>query len=165
MKTGPKPRPIESRFWEKVDKRDDNECWNWTAKLDKNGYGRIGLGGRDKGMARSPRIAYLLCYGVDPGDQWVLHSCDNPSCVNPKHLRLGSAGDNNKESFDKGRNPNPRLPGESNPYRKLTGTSVKEIRERYSKGDISQQSLAEEYGVDQTCISNIVRRKSWPHVV
>jgi len=164
MKTGPKPRSLESRFWEKVDKRDEDECWNWTAKPDRNGYGRIGLGGRGKGMARAPRIAYLLHYGVDPGDQWVLHSCDNPSCVNPKHLRLGSAGDNNKESFDKGRNPNPCLPGALNPYSKLTESNVIDIRKRYAQGDISQQSLAKEYGVTQSCISRVLIGKGWKHV-
>lgn len=163
-KSGPSSRSIKERFWEKVDVRGPDDCWNWTAKVDRDGYGRIGTGGHYGTMLRAPRYSYLLHYGVDLGNQWVLHSCDNPSCVNPRHLRIGDAHDNNQESFDKGRRINFRASGEDNPSSKLTTKQVKEIRRRYAQGGISQTKLGAQYGVGQTIVSSIVLRKSWKHI-
>ncbi len=166
-KSGPKGRPIEERFWEKVDKRSPGECWNWIAKVDKDGYGRIGTGSRtnkSSSMIRAPRFSYLFHYGVDPGELNVLHSCDNPACVNPAHLRLGTLADNNRDTLERGHHATISLKGIDNPYSKLTESQVSEIRSRYRTGDISQQELAQEYGVGQTCISCIVTGKSWKHV-
>lgn len=90
------------RFWAKVDKTDG--CWNWTA-CTSHGYGQFKLSKAEK-TVRAHRFSYFLHYGeFDP--KWrVLHSCDNPPCVNPAHLRLGTDADNARDRDDRGRNGN-----------------------------------------------------------
>lgn len=171
VKTPPRPKgrkkglkPLEWRFWQKVDKRAPNECWNWTAKLDRDGYGRIGLGGRDGGMARAPRISYRLHYGVDPSDMMVCHTCNNPACVNPAHLYLGTYQDNNKYTVESGNWKNPGKRGMESKQSNLTDDDIREIRRRYADGGISQTELAKEYGIGQGAVSRIVLRKAWSHI-
>lgn len=91
MKRGPKKRPLEERFWAKVDKGKEDECWPWLGGT-RNGtdYGMISdeLGNR----VNAHRISFTLRYG-DPGEDWVLHTCDMKHCVNPKHLYIGDRYD------------------------------------------------------------------------
>jgi hypothetical protein len=108
MKTGRIPGPglsLATRFWAKVDKRGPDECWEWTGARQPQGYGTIGvyLGYRSYGYARSNRVAWELMRGPVPDGLHVLHSCDNPPCVNPNHLFLGTALDNIHDCIDKGR--------------------------------------------------------------
>ena len=86
------------RFWNKVDKT--NECWNWTSTLDSSGYGVIGYLGKNK---KAHRISYLIEYGVFDESLKVLHVCDNPRCVRPSHLFLGSQSDNMTDMVNKKR--------------------------------------------------------------
>lgn len=91
---------LEQRFWKKVHKTDS--CWLWTGAKFKSGYGQID----DKGKTlRAHRVSYELRYGVTPGDFHVLHSCDNPPCVNPSHLFLGTVKDNMRDCISKNRHP------------------------------------------------------------
>lgn len=90
----------------------------------------------------------------------VLHKCDNPRCVNPEHLFLGTQGDNMIDKKNKGRSPK----GEWHCAAKLTAQDVIAIRERYAEGNISQAKLAAEYNVSRGGIADIVKRRNWRHV-
>jgi hypothetical protein len=92
------PRSVADRFWEKVDKSGD--CWEWTATIDKSGYGIVGM--RPKNLKAS-RVAWMLTNGAIPDGLWVLHHCDNRRCVRPDHLFLGTNTDNQRDSVAKGR--------------------------------------------------------------
>lgn len=90
-------------FWNKVNKNAPNGCWEWTGYTNNRGYGSLHFQGK---AHRSHRFSYQLHYGVDPKDLYVCHKCDNPSCVNPKHLFLGSQTDNMQDKIIKGRDIN-----------------------------------------------------------
>lgn len=118
MKPGPKPIDPVVRFWRKVDKRAAGECWPWLGGLQGKGYGQFY---REKHRpVGAHRYSWELANGrpVPPGMQ-VMHSCDNPPCVNPAHLSVGTCADNRRDCSDKGRNPgNPhgtRHPGKWSP--------------------------------------------------
>ena len=99
-----KNRPIEERFWEKVEKRHKNECWLWRDKPHGFGYGRFGIWNGHKGqMVLAHRMSYELARGTIKAGQFVLHRCDNPQCVNPHHLYLGTQADNMRDMYSKGR--------------------------------------------------------------
>lgn len=98
----PHPRPVAERFWEKVAKAGPDDCWLWTDFCDRDGYGRFRHS--PWRTMRAHRIAWMLANGVqiDAGI-FVCHTCDNPSCVNPAHLWLGTCGDNARDMAAKGR--------------------------------------------------------------
>jgi HNH endonuclease len=99
-------RPLIERFWEKVDRRGPDDCWLWTAATSRDGYGRVGVGGREGGSQRAHRVSWELHYGRAPGGLCVLHNCpggDNPLCVNPSHLWLGTNDENMADMKRKGR--------------------------------------------------------------
>jgi hypothetical protein len=164
---------IEERFWEEVDKSGgDGSCWIWTAGKTE-GYGEI----QDNGTKwRAPRLAWTLVNGTIPDGLIICHRCDNPACVNPAHLFLGTHGDNARDRASKRRGNSPTgdrhgsrthperwYHGSQAPTAKLTESVVAEIRERYARGGISQESLGAEYGVCQTQVGRIVRREEWAH--
>jgi hypothetical protein len=172
------PDGLKQRFDAKVDRSSHPQgCWTWTASTNDDGYGWIGvtLISLGKGVVRhAHRVAYMLEHGEVPDDRKVLHGCDNPSCVNPDHLFLGTQQDNIADMVAKGRQSGTK-PGQSREgwgYKlgsehrdaKLTEEDVLSIRSRYAAGQRTQGQLAEEYGVVQTAISNIVRGKLWQHV-
>lgn len=99
--------PIEKRFWEKVKKASNDECWLWLGGKTYGGYGVIGSGGRH-GLIRAHRLSWEIANSKIPEGLWVLHKCDNPPCVNPKHLFLGTQSDNMNDCIAKGRQPNYR---------------------------------------------------------
>lgn len=102
---GPNPSahsPVEGRFWSKVLKGTDQECWLWNASRIKDGYGKFSVSGV---YQQSHRISWQLTNGPIPDGLCVLHRCDNPPCVNPNHLFLGTNLDNVRDMFAKGRNP------------------------------------------------------------
>lgn len=132
-------------------------CWNWTARKTPQGYGRISINNVNK---LAHRAAYEFMVGPI-GDLHVLHRCDNPSCVNPDHLWLGTNLDNVADKVAKGRCSSFR--GSTNQKSKLRDTDVIAIREAVQRG-IKQRSIAVQYGVTQTQISTISQRKQWRHI-
>src|SRR5258706_523265 len=118
-----------TRFWKKVRKQAD--CWLWTGATHPAGYGVIGRGARGAGNIRATHASWLLHKGPVPAGKWLLHKCDNPRCVNPDHLFLGTHLDNMRDCVAKGRYPKRRTaPGIHNPNGKLTAQAVAEIKEQ-----------------------------------
>lgn len=151
----PIPKLTESdvaRFWSKVDKTGD--CWEWTAGKNAVGYGKFTFG---KIVRYAHRVAYLIDTSVDPGDKHVCHTCDNPSCVNPTHLWLGTNQDNIDDSVKKGR----KIHGSDHYSSKLTEADVEEI---LKSPDESGNALSERYGVCIGVISHIRQGYTWKHV-
>ena len=150
---------LASRFWAKVDKRGPNDCWLWTAAVNEHGYGVMRPEGRRSGPTiKAHRVAVML-NGRNPEGLCVLHRCDNPPCVNPAHLFLGTKADNAADRDAKGRGNR----GSVNGHARLTETQVADIRARAAAG-VLQRVLAAEYGVSRPTISRIVTGKGWLHV-
>lgn len=129
-------------------------CWAWVgaAPSSGDGYGFFSIGPRSE---RAHRVAYALHHRAEiPRGMFVCHTCDNRLCVNPAHLFLGSATDNNRDRAKKGRSGIRR--GEKNHGAKLTDASAREIAALYGMGNIKQSDLARRYGVSQATVSKIV---------
>jgi hypothetical protein len=169
---------VRDRFWKKVDRSGGPDaCYWWTASKQTDGYGQFGIEG---GNYRAPRIAWVIDNGRDiPDGKFVCHRCDNPACVNPNHLWLGTHTANMRDKSEKGRcgatgargdrngsrtKPESRPRGEASKRAILTEDQVRKIRAEYALGGVTQQSLADQYGVSQLTISRIIRRKIWSHV-
>lgn len=134
-----------------------DECWEWTMARNKN-YGMISIG---KSKLRGAHIvAWELANkrALPPG-LVITHSCDNPPCTNPKHLVLGTHGDNVNDKVSKERQSR----GKDNGMAKLTDADVRTIRRLYEAG-MAQRTIAEQFGIIQSNVSAIVRRRTWKHV-
>jgi DNA-binding transcriptional regulator YiaG len=144
-------RPDKIRFWEKVDIRDPDECWEWKGCKLASGYGRFNVLGQIK---LAHRVA-LMISGVQVNDSLVLHKCDNKGCVNPNHLYLGTSGDNIGDREK--RNPvSGELSGVS--HTKLYAEEMVYIRSQRYK--LTQSQLAERFRVSRTTIRRVWEGKS-----
>uniref|UniRef100_E6VL69 HNH nuclease domain-containing protein n=1 Tax=Rhodopseudomonas palustris (strain DX-1) TaxID=652103 RepID=E6VL69_RHOPX len=155
-------KSLKERFWAKVQKSSDpGACWLWSGTTTSTGYGLMWVKDRE-GRWRNlgaHRVALALS-GKNVVGRFVLHRCDNPSCVRPDHLRRGSHKDNMADMTSKGR----QARGSGHGRAKLTEDNVMDIRIRYSAGMITQRELADEFGVRREQISDIVNLKSWKHL-
>lgn len=156
---------IIEKFWSKVSIIGPNDCWLWRGEKNTEGYGRLVV---KENIERAKYFAHRLSYCIDVGLQLsditgyqILHSCDNPPCVNPKHLRAGTPKDNTADMYKRGRNAN--FKGEKHAQHKLTDAQVVEIRELASRG-VPRRAIAKEFGVTNKVISFIHHRKSWSHI-
>lgn len=148
----------EERFWKHVDKNQENGCWNWTGTR-RRGYGQIW---RNKETIKAHRFSWVLHNGKIPEDKpFVLHRCDNPSCVNPNHLWVGTHQDNMNDKVNKNR----QIKGEEIEQSKLTENQIKEIRRLCCEEKLSQSEIAKIFDVSQPLISSIYRNKTWKHVI
>lgn len=145
-------------FWDSVDIRSDDECWEW--KLSKsNGYGVVSIANGEQGRAH--RISYELANGViTESGLFVCHTCDNPPCVNPRHLFLGTPKDNALDMIAKGRRYQPNSRGENCGTHLLSDSQVLEICKKLDAG-LLLEDIAVEFGVKEGTVSNINTGKSW----
>lgn len=133
-------------------------CWEWTAGFDKDGYGDSSWDGKH---TSAHRISWRLKFGNIPKGICALHKCDNPPCVNPDHLFLGTSGENNSDRQRKGRG-NPPV-GERNSQSKLKSEDIPKIR-MMILGGIVQNKIANYFDVAPSCITKIKNGKNWRHI-
>ena len=144
--------PLSERFWRKVNKGGDDECWVWTGAVTKAGYGQITGGGK----FTVHRLSWVFRHGPIKDGLWVLHRCDVPLCVNPNHLFLGTSVDNIRDMTNKGRAAH----GEAHHWAKLSAADVIAIR----ASTLTAKKLSARYGICIEQVSNIRRRKQWRRV-
>ncbi|MCK6549294.1 HNH endonuclease [Myxococcota bacterium] len=133
-------------------------CWLWLGKRDGGGYGIVV---RERRALKAHRIAYEQFRGPIPPGLAVLHSCDNPPCVNPDHLRTGTQRENAADRESRRRGGGHRRRGEGNGRAVLTAALVEEIRARFAAGGITLAALGRRHGVTGAQIGHIVRREQW----
>lgn len=147
-----------ARFWIKVKIGEPNECWEWKSYRFKKGYGGFQIRTQN---TFAHRVSWVINFGIIPEGLCVCHKCDNPPCVNPNHLFLGTVADNNKDRSEKGRSAD--VSGEHNPCAKLKTEFISIIRESNKMG-LSQRKLAKKFGVGKTTISRVLHRTHWKMV-
>lgn len=159
----------QNRFWQHADKPAEG-CWPWKRNRYQDGYGQFSAISKDKKKRtwRAHRVAYALFNGEIPDGLCVLHSCDNPLCIRPDHLHLGTVKQNCKEAIDRGlwwsEQRLASLPrGEDKPSSKLTRAQVIELRMLHELG-YGYRRLAKIFKVARTTAENIVRIKKWKHI-
>lgn len=164
----------EQRFWAKVD--TSGECWVWIGGKDRKGYGRFSMGSarkpdgtRRNSMVAAHRFSYELENGPIPDGPGfhgfcVLHRCDNPSCVLPKHLFLGTNEDNVHDMDSKGRRVNNQIKGSGHRNAVLNEEQVREIVAKHYGEGRTQKSLALEYGVCHATVNHIFTGRLWGHL-
>src|ERR1019366_1951242 len=160
------------RFWPRVEKTAT--CWIWRGGGFPNGYGCFRFDGRTQ---RAHRVAWMIIVGSIPLGMWVLHACNNRRCVRPGdgHLYIGTARENARDRDLAGttargdrhgfvKHPTRRPVGERNGTSKLTVAQVRDILALYAAGEVSQDRLAQKFGIAQPVLSRIVRLLSWKTV-
>jgi hypothetical protein len=141
-------------------RRVESGCLEWMGKINSYGYGKVYYGGREM---FAHRLSYQMVVGNIPVGQMVCHKCDNRRCVEPSHLFLGTAKDNQQDASQKGRLRHTRHFGEGNPNAKLTITQVEELRRRYelkNPGD-TLFVIGRDYGITYSGVRRIVKGQTW----
>jgi hypothetical protein len=144
-----------AKFMRKV-RQAEGGCWPWLGGHNTGGYPRYQCGWENY----AHRVMWTINFGPIPSGMSVCHTCDNPGCVRPSHLWLGTPKDNLQDAVRKGRTAHPHRTGEAGPNHKLTWESVRQIRALVEGGSRHRQ-VAAEFGVTQATISHIVTRKTW----
>lgn len=164
---GKDPTHPSERFWDKVDKLKPNACWEWQGARYPNGYGFLYAGILYEGgglWVMAHRLSFELHHGQVPDGLFVLHTCDNPPCVNPAHLYTGTKADNAHDRAVRRRGKEHRQNGEDNDNAKLTDADVLKIIALLNAGKLSQAAIGEKFGVKQPLISRIKSRTVWRHL-
>lgn len=156
----PKKRiPFEVRLWAKVEKRGEDECWPWLAKKDKDGYGGFYDPDKDDTVVATRALWRVLHGEYPPKELYVCHTCDNPSCMNPKHLFLGTDHDNMQDMIRKGRRV--WCIGEKHGNHKLTQEQVIFARKMRKTKEMRLKDMAEMFGVSASALCTAVKGVSW----
>ncbi len=169
-KTGTTDSPVrsqEDRFWEKVNKRGSvpagrpelGRCWEWMAATNDHGYGVLRPAGKRCGPGVKAHRYSAELAGMDIKGRHVLHSCDNPPCVNPAHLRPGTDGTNMADAIERDRLPR----GSERPNARLTEPQVVTIKVLLADGGM-HKDIARRFGVHRSTITMINTGKTWTHV-
>ena len=144
----------EKDFWLKVEKTDN--CWIWLGSKDTDGYGLFGFNRKNWFAHR----LVMVFTGQDPTGLQVCHKCDNPGCVRPDHLFLGTSQDNQADKVNKNR----QARGSTQGHSKLTEEKVLAIRKEFANGNVTRIHLGQKYGITGENISCIIKRKTWKHI-
>jgi hypothetical protein len=157
---GPNSKTYEERFWERVDVREADDCWEWQRSCCTGGYGQFQVsGGSSEKTAH--RIAWELTNGPIPEGMCVCHRCDNRKCCNPSHLFLGTFRDNNADRNSKGRSKGNVRNGAEHGGAKLMWEQVRLIRMKWQTEHTPKKRLAREFNISPRQIGEIVENKSW----
>ncbi len=151
---------LEFNFWKHVDKAGEDDCWNWTANLCRNGYGSVWNKNTKRNIS-AHKFSYELHHGPVIKGNHVMHSCDNKACVNPKHLSQGSPKQNTNDAIDRGLRPRIGIPvksGESHPNSKLTPDQVKFIK---AHPELGHKQIADMWGLSPNCIRGVRIGRTW----
>lgn len=156
----------EKRFWERVNKNGPqpdpvkypglDQCWQWTAFATPDGYGMITVEGKP---SYAHRLSYAMHVSAIPKGLHVRHKCDNPGCLNPSHLLVGTPAQNSNDARERGR----LSPGNRGPWVKLTEAEVKEIRQLLADG-VTQVVIAAKFDLCRNSVSSIATKKTWKHI-
>lgn len=149
------PEVMRRKFYDRVVASDEDSCWLWVGAY-ANAYGQMPNGRRPTFYAH--RASFLIHVGPIPEGMEVCHSCDNPSCVNPNHLFVGTHADNMRDMKEKGKRR-----GALQARAKLTDADIPRIREMRSQG-YRQEEIARHFGMSRTGIANILQGRTWTHV-
>lgn len=157
-------KSIDYRLWERVVKTE--YCWNWTGARTPRGYGKIYFSGK---CVYVHRLSYEFTYGVFSKELDVLHRCDNPPCVNPNHLFLGTAKDNSQDMMIKGRHRIIPLVGERNGNSIMLEEEVIQLlrvsRDYEDAGERKiNEKLSKIFGISKVHVKQIRRNKTWKHL-
>jgi hypothetical protein len=160
MKTGRSDkRPLHERFHDRYEVRESG-CWVWTGKRDHHGYGLIMAHAKTQ---RAPRVAWALLRGEIPDGLHICHHCDNPPCVNPDHLFLGTAADNSHDHWRKGRGVPWSRRGDGSKAAKLTTEDVRSIRKMRDDGCLMAE-IGRRFNVGANYIGMIINGKAWSYL-
>ncbi len=144
-------------FWKKIAKGEPNACWEWTAAKSEKGYGFFHNGHR---LVRAHRLSYELTNGPIARGMLVCHRCDNPACVNPAHLFVGTVRDNTIDMLNKGRAQRGWRVGENSHRAKITEVAVLDIRSKR----LGRREFAALYRIARDTVRDIQRRRCWRHL-
>lgn len=149
-----------ARFKAKIKRAGADQCWEWQAYRRKDGYGIFQLGNK-------PMLSHRLALAAHLGralerDELALHSCDNPPCVNPVHLRVGTDADNVRDRDERQRRRPPQ--GIRNGRAQLTESEVREIRALAAAGGDTHKEIGRRFGVAKATITHIHTRYTWSHL-
>ena len=154
--------PLEPRFWSKVERTFETDCWFWKASIDVNGYGQFGLapgqfGAKTWTMAKAHRVAWLLTNGEIPAGMFLCHKCDMPRCVNPSHLFLGTQTDNMRDCVAKDRHGCGRV-GQPIYY---DIARIRKIIDAYKRGELVR-NITKRHEISRTHLLRILKRHKIP---
>ena len=152
---------LEVRFWRFVTKKSESECWEWEGQKLSNGYGRISLGAKKLGADGAHRVSWKLANKQDiPKGMHIMHKCDNPKCVNPSHLELGTPKQNTQDMIRKGRKRTVAPLGTENGKSLLDAEKVLLIR----SSNLNHAALGRQLGVSPNCIRGVRIGRTWTHI-